>query len=143
MPLHRPVTSSQTTDENTLAVRALARVAPRLAKVRTRNSLFKPTSIDYDVRIFSFNEETWTVSLRVLEGRERFSLDIGHWQRNELSGGKLRVLSYAKEGLSFISTSRLKKLHQNPKNPRGFWASILVSKTLPSCLMARPLVASR
>ena len=38
-----------------LAVRAIARVAPCLRKAKTQNSTFKPTSIDYDARIFRFH----------------------------------------------------------------------------------------
>ena len=44
-----------------LAVRAIARVAPRLANAKTRHSKFKPTSIDYDARIFKLNVESETV----------------------------------------------------------------------------------
>lgn len=69
-----------------LTIRALGRVAPRLKSKETRHSTFEPTSIDYDQRIFSFREKDWTVSLTLLTSRERFDLDIGEWQREELSG---------------------------------------------------------
>lgn len=69
-----------------LAVRAIARVSPSLRKAKTRNSVFRPTSIDYDARIFSFRESDWTVSLTLLRSRERFGLDIGEWQKTALAG---------------------------------------------------------
>jgi predicted transposase len=71
-----------------LTIRALGRVAPRLESKETRHSVFQPTSVDYDQRIFSFWEKDWTVSLTLLTSRERFDLDIGDWQREELSSGQ-------------------------------------------------------
>lgn len=71
-----------------LTIRALGRVAPRLGSAETRDSVFRPTSADYDQRIFSFREEDWTVSLTLLKSRERFDLDVGDWQRKELAGHK-------------------------------------------------------
>ena len=69
-----------------LAVRAIARVAPRLSKVRTRNSIFRPTSADYDARIFRFIESEECVSLTLLNGRTRLPLKIGPFQREALAG---------------------------------------------------------
>ena len=69
-----------------LAVRAIARVAPRLAKAKTRHSQFKPTSIDYDARIFNLNVESETVSLRLLDGRCTLALALGDFQRQALAG---------------------------------------------------------
>ena len=69
-----------------LAVRAIARVAPRLRKARTRHSTFKPTSADYDARIFRFYESDWTVGLTLLSGRQRIALRLGDWQRRALTG---------------------------------------------------------
>ena len=69
-----------------LAVRAIARVAPRLAKVKTRHSQFKPTSIDYDSRIFKLNVETETVSLRLIDGRCILAMALGDFQRERLQG---------------------------------------------------------
>lgn len=45
-----------------LAIRAIARVAPRLRHAKTRYSTFQPTSIDYDARIFRFIEGNWCAS---------------------------------------------------------------------------------
>lgn len=49
-----------------LAIRACARVGAnrKTAKVKDKHVLaFKPTSADYDARIFVFREQDWTVSL--------------------------------------------------------------------------------
>ncbi|WP_051035590.1 MULTISPECIES: RNA-guided endonuclease InsQ/TnpB family protein [Fischerella] len=49
---------------------------------------FKPTSADYDARIFAFREKDWTVSLTLMEGREHIKLDVGNYQRGKLKGKK-------------------------------------------------------
>ena len=69
-----------------LAVRAIARVAPRLANAKTRHSQFKPTSIDYDARIFKLDVASETVSLRLLDGRCILALALGDFQREGLAG---------------------------------------------------------
>ena len=69
-----------------LAVRAIARVAPRLAHAKTRHSRFKPTSIDYDARIFKLDVSSETVSLRLIEGRCILALALGDFQRERLAG---------------------------------------------------------
>ncbi len=40
----------------------------------------------FDARIFSFRQKDWTVSLTTVEGRERFELAIGNYQRGVLAG---------------------------------------------------------
>ncbi|MDY6781142.1 MAG: transposase [Cyanobacteriota bacterium] len=72
-----------------LAVRACARVGAnrKTAKAKKRKvEEFKPTSIDYDARIFSFREKDWTVSLTLVNGRERFRLELGNYQIGKLKG---------------------------------------------------------
>ncbi|MGC9528617.1 MAG: RNA-guided endonuclease InsQ/TnpB family protein, partial [Limnospira sp.] len=72
-----------------LAVRACARVGAnrKTAKAKKRKvEEFKPTSVDYDARIFSFREKDWTVSLTLVNGRERFPLELGNYQRGKLKG---------------------------------------------------------
>lgn len=49
---------------------------------------FDPTSIQYDQRIFSFNERDWSVSLTLLHGRIHFRLHLGNYQRGKLKGQK-------------------------------------------------------
>jgi putative transposase len=72
-----------------LAVRACARVgANRLAAKQKGKPVktFKPTSADYDQRIFAFREKDWTVSLTTVDGREHIKLDAGNYQRGKLKG---------------------------------------------------------
>ncbi len=52
-----------------LAVRAIAHAAGILKVKARKHSTVKATSIDYDARIFSFREATWSVSLSTVEGR--------------------------------------------------------------------------
>ena len=74
-----------------LAVRACARVASNRRAARAKKSKvheFRPTSIDYDARIFAFREKDWTVSLTLTTGRAHIKLDIGNYQRGKLKGRK-------------------------------------------------------
>lgn len=74
-----------------LAVRAIARVcwAVKAAKRKGRAvKKFKPTSIDYDERIFAFREAEETVSLTTTTGRTRVPLVLGTYQRDALRGRK-------------------------------------------------------
>ena len=102
-----------------LAVRAIARVAPRLAKAQTRNSIFKPTGIDYDARIFSLREADWTVSLTLLESRERFGLDIGDWQRKALKGQAPTSATLCKKGKDYSIDIQIKEPTPTPEKPTG------------------------
>ncbi|HBY77396.1 MAG TPA: transposase, partial [Cyanobacteria bacterium UBA11148] len=71
------------------AVRVCARVGAnrKTAKLKGRPVReFKPTSADYDARIFSFREKDWTVSLTLLNGREHIKIDAGNYQRGKLKG---------------------------------------------------------
>ncbi len=72
-----------------LAVRAINRVAGNRKTAQKAGKPvkeFKPTSADYDSRIFSFREQDWTVSLNLIGGRERFKLLIGNYQLGLLKG---------------------------------------------------------
>ncbi len=67
-----------------LAIQALRRVCAnrKTARQKKRNvRKFSPTSVSYDARIFSFKEFDYTVSLKLLNNRVRFELDIGNYQR--------------------------------------------------------------
>ena len=68
-----------------LAIRAIARVTGAL-RGRRRVSQFRPTSIDYDQRIFRFRQSDWTVSLTLVGGTQRFRLVLGDYQRTLLAG---------------------------------------------------------
>ena len=72
-----------------LAIQALRRVCAnrKTARQKSRNvRKFSPTSVSYDARIFSFKGFDYTVSLKLLENRVRFELDIGNYQRGILKG---------------------------------------------------------
>lgn len=72
-----------------LAIRAINRVSSfRKTAKRTNKPVkkFLPTSADYDARIFSFREKDWSASLTLIGGRERFSVDVGSYQKGKLSG---------------------------------------------------------
>lgn len=72
-----------------LAVRACARVGANRLTAKHKGKpvkVFKPTSADYDQRIFAFREKDWTVSLTTVNGREHIKLDAGNYQRGKLKG---------------------------------------------------------
>jgi putative transposase len=72
-----------------LAIQALRRVCGNRKTARQKKSnvrQFSPTSVSYDARIFSFREADYSVSLKLLENRVRFDLDIGNYQRGILKG---------------------------------------------------------
>ncbi|WP_230844406.1 RNA-guided endonuclease InsQ/TnpB family protein [Gloeobacter morelensis] len=85
-----------------LAIQAIRRVAD--ARKANRAYQFRPTSIRYDARIFTFRERDWTVSLTMLDGRERFSLALGNYQRRLLAGESPRaaVLSKRQDGTYYV-----------------------------------------
>lgn len=71
------------------AVRVCARVGANRKTAKQKGKPvkeFKPTSADYDARIFSFREKDWTVSLTLINCRERIKLDVGNFQRGKLKG---------------------------------------------------------
>ncbi|MGY2944749.1 RNA-guided endonuclease InsQ/TnpB family protein [Thermostichus sp. MS-CIW-39] len=65
----------------------------------------------YDARIFSFREKDWTVSLTTVEGRERFELAIGRYQREQLAGSnpKSATLVKRRDGSYYIQICVEKK----------------------------------
>jgi len=74
-----------------LAVRACARVGANRKTAKLKNKpvkTFKPTSADYDARIFSFREKDWTISLTLMNGREHIKIGAGNYQRGKLKGKK-------------------------------------------------------
>ena len=82
-----------------LAIQALRRVCAnrKTARQKDRNvRKFSPTSVSYDARIFSFKEFDYTVSLKLLENRVRFELDIGNYQRGILKGQKPKSATLVK-----------------------------------------------
>jgi IS605 OrfB family transposase len=100
-----------------LAVRAIARVAPRLLKAKTRDSIFKPTSVDYDARIFRFRESDWTVGLTLLSSRERLALDVGKYQKQALSGRLPTSATLTKKGKGYFLDIQIEELAPDPATP--------------------------
>ncbi len=74
-----------------LAVRACGRVGANRKTAKQKNKpvkAFKPTSADYDARIFAFREKDWTVSLSLVGGREHIPIVAGNYQKEKLFGRK-------------------------------------------------------
>ena len=74
-----------------LAVRACARVgANRKTAKKDKKPVkaFKPTSVDYDARIFAFRERDWTASLTLVGGREHIPIVVANYQKGKLKGRK-------------------------------------------------------
>lgn len=72
-----------------LAVRACARVGANRKTAKTKGKpvkAFKPTSADYDARIFAFREKDWTASLTLNGGREHITLAVANYQMGKLKG---------------------------------------------------------
>jgi len=72
---------------------------------------FKSGFVTYDARIFSFRQKDWTVSLTTVEGRKRFELAIGNYQRGMLAGSnpKAATLIKRKDGSYYIQICVEKK----------------------------------
>jgi putative transposase len=71
------------------AVRVAARVGANRKTAKQKGKPvkgFAPTSADYDARIFSFREKDWTVSLTLLNSRERIKFAVSPYQRGKLTG---------------------------------------------------------
>ncbi|MBC6417981.1 MAG: hypothetical protein GDA44_03900 [Prochloron sp. SP5CPC1] len=67
-----------------LAVRACARVASNRKTAALKKcpvKAFKPTSADYDARIFSYREKNKTVSLSTVAGLQRLKMKLTEPQR--------------------------------------------------------------
>lgn len=74
-----------------LAVRACARVGSNRKTAIHKGKpvkVFKPTSADYDARIFAFREKDWTASLTLVGGREHIKLAVSNYQIGKLKGRK-------------------------------------------------------
>src|SRR4051794_27028364 len=63
-----------------LAIRAIARACAALKVPAKMHSKFAPTSIDFDARIFAFQEWNWTFGLTLLSGRVKIATILGDRQ---------------------------------------------------------------
>jgi putative transposase len=104
-----------------LTIRAIARVCAALKIPAKIHSAFKPSSIDYDARIFSFREWDWTFSLTLLDSRERLEAKLGDWQRQALKGTKptSAVLVKKRDGRYFLHV-QISKETPAVQEPDGF-----------------------
>lgn len=89
-----------------LTVRAIRRVSACMTKLkgkRKRPKEFKPKSIDYDARIFSYREANESVSLTTKKGRVHIPLLLGKYQRKVLEGKSLTSATVInKKGVWYI-----------------------------------------
>jgi IS605 OrfB family transposase len=84
-----------------LTIRAIARVAYAVKIAAKRGkyvSEFRPTSIDYDQRIFVYRERDESVSVTTVAGRIHVPLKIGGYQREALQGKKPTCARVVKSG---------------------------------------------
>jgi IS605 OrfB family transposase len=84
-----------------LAIRSIRRTAhclTRLKRKRKPPRHFSPKSIDYDARIFTYNDEKEIVSLTTTRGRVRIPLILGGFQRNLLKGKSPTAAQVIKKG---------------------------------------------
>ena len=102
-----------------LAIHAVRRVAGNRKTAKQKDKpvrKFAPTSATYDERVFSFREHDWTISLRLLSGRQRFKLAIGNYQRGLLKGQTPKTAALVKrlDGSYYINI----QLESQPEKPR-------------------------
>jgi IS605 OrfB family transposase len=84
-----------------LVVRAIRRVSAAMHAAQKRKRTpkeFRPTSIDYDARIFDYRERDETVSLTTMSGRLHIPLLLGAYQRDALRGKKPTAATVVKHG---------------------------------------------
>jgi len=103
-----------------LAIRAIARVCAALKVPEKAHSAFKPTSIDYDARIFSFREWDWTVSLTLLGSRQRIETVPGEHQRQVLKGTKPTAAQLVKREGRFFLHIQISGEAPEPIEPEDF-----------------------
>lgn len=89
------------------AVRVCARVGANRKAAKSKGELvkeFKPTSADYDARIFDFREKDKTVSLTLLGCREHIPVVLANYQAGKLKGRKptSAQLCRHRDGLFYI-----------------------------------------
>jgi putative transposase len=92
-----------------LAIRAIARACAALKDPKRMHSTFAPTSVDYDARIFAFQEWNWTFGLTLLGGRTKLASILGDRQKVMLKGKKptSAVLVKRRDGQYFLHTQGL------------------------------------
>jgi putative transposase len=102
-----------------LTVRAVRRVASAITASKKRGKVsiaFKPTSIDYDARIFDYREKDETVSLTVMGGRIHVPLILGDFQRRALTGKKPTFATVIRKGQQWFAHIVIEDTDATPVN---------------------------
>ena len=85
-----------------LAIRAVSRVAAAMATAKANSAplpeAFRPTSVDYDARIFEYRADESCASLTTMAGRIRVPLRLGPYQRDALAGKKPTAAVLCRKG---------------------------------------------
>jgi putative transposase len=104
-----------------LAIRAIARACAALKVPARMHSKFAPTSIDFDARIFAFQEWNWTFGLTLLGGRTKIATVLGGRQRGMLKGRKptAAVLVKRRDGGYFLHV-QISEDVPDPSDPEDF-----------------------
>ena len=103
-----------------LAIRAIARASAALKVPAKMHSAFEPTAIDYDARIFAFQEWNWTFGLTLLGGRRKIATHLGDHQKSLLKGRKPTSATLVKrrDGRYFLHV-QIKDDAPDPIEPKG------------------------
>jgi IS605 OrfB family transposase len=104
-----------------LAIRAIARACAALKVPAKMHSKFAPTSIDFDVRTFAFQEWNWTFGLTLLSGRVKIATVLGDRQKSLLKGRKptAAVLVKRPDGRYFLHVP-ISDTAPEPIEPKDF-----------------------
>jgi len=128
-----------------LVIRAIARVCAALKVPEKAHSAFKPTSIDFDARIFSFREWDWTVSLTLLNYRQRIDTKPGEHQKSVLKGTKPTAAQLVKREGRFFLHIQIGGEVPDPIEPTDFLgvdlgiAKIATTNNLPKGHSGKPV----
>jgi putative transposase len=104
-----------------LAIRAIARACAALKVPAKMHSKFAPTSIDFDARVFAFQEWNWTFGLTLLSGRVKIATQLGERQKSLLKGRKptAAVLVKRRDGGYFLHVP-ISDQAPEPNDPEDF-----------------------
>jgi IS605 OrfB family transposase len=100
-----------------LAIRAIARVAEGAKRKPNKVRVFRPTSVNYDQRIFSYNTEKEMVSLSTVRGRVKCPLVLGNYQRHLLEGQQPTMATLVR---------------RKSKRQWGFYINMVLSRPVPT-----------
>jgi len=84
-----------------LTVRAIRRVSQAMTAAKRRGRkprMFRPTSVDYDARIFAYRKADETVSLTTTRGRLHVPLVLGDYQREALRDKRPTAATLVRSG---------------------------------------------